>query len=654
MGLLDKVFGKNDEIEGVEPASAVDETARMEDPLEVAEIAAAPVQETPAEAAAAVEQQEQQQAPPDGIRAFDQNGQEVLVPRQEWRANVLPGMIQEAWDQPDQLYLLVLNSLNDGFLSEVAEAAHHLYQTDTVPARGACMWGIVLMQTGRLDEAESVLSGFTHDKGEDASVLTNLAKVYDAKGQKERAERTLSRAIELEPNLDNGLGWYLSLEQERGGEEAAKAALERIRAMPASWRAQLWLARGELNAGQLDAAKALYTEALERAPKPVPGDLLMQMSGDLGGHGLLRELLEFTAPYFVPEIHGLPVGNNLIKACIDTGNIDPAAAIVAELAKFQRPDWKGALEFWTGEIARIRGSGGGQQQELQIGMLRVDGPIWLPANSPARTIFGTKITGGPTVTFLGGTAEAPPSAPGMQPVMDDALGRMTRALPLFLAEQVEMLGKASGRAMLPWAVSQAGGPPSGFVVSGQPWPDGVAVQSVSGEPNQSDYVVTVHVDAEVEPWTADLAFVRSSDGMRIGELTREFDAANPEEGIRTLAAEMLELLGEAEWAGGQVAYEVPSDQHFSEYLTRLEQLLAVRCAGMDGVPAAFLTGESSILEGDLELCRAEPESAVARVLTVETLAAMRAIRPEVAAAFLPQLQALEAELPLPVVAAAFG
>ncbi len=640
---MDKGFGNKDE----ESINAVDETMRTEAPVEVAEIAAAPVEQAAASAG------QEQQVPVDGIRAFDQNGQEVIVPREEWRTNVLPGMVKEAWDQPDQLYLLVLNSLNDGFFAEMASAAQHLYETDTVPARGACMWGIVLMQTGRTDEAESVLTGFVQANGEDASVLTNLAKVYAAKGQKEQAESTLWRALELEPNLDNGLGWYASMEQERGGDAAATAALERVRAMPTSWRAQLWLARAELNGGQLDAAKALYTEALERSPKPVPGDLLMQMSGDLGGHGLLRELLEFTAPHFVPEMHGLPVGNNLIKACIDTGNLDPAAAIVAELAKFQRPDWKGALDFWTSEIARVRGASG-QQQELQIGMLRVDGPVWLPAASPARAIFGTKTTGGPTVTFLGGTAEAPPPAEGAQPVMDEALGRMTRALPLFLAEQVEMLGKASGRAMVPWAVSQAGGSPSGFVVSGQRWPDEVAVQSVSGEPNQSDYVVTVHVDAEVEPWTADLAFVRASDGVRIGELTQEFDRLNPEDGIRTLAAEMLELLGEAEWAGSRVPYEVPSGEHFGEYLTRLEQLLAVRCAGMDGVPAAFLTGEELILQGDLALCRAEPESAVARVLTVETMAAMRAIRPEVATAFLPQLQALEAEKPLPVVAAAFG
>ena len=654
MGLLDKVLGKQDGKAGV---SETDESNRAEAPAEVAEIAAEPMDEGQVE----IEPEgglEGQQSPmaagvPDGVRAFDQDGREVIVPREEWRTNVLPGMIKEAWDQPEQLYILLLNSLNDGFLGEMEEAARHLYETDTVLARGACMWGVVLLQMGRLDEAERVLEGFLATNGEEASVMTNLAKVLAAKGYAERAETTLWRALELDPNLDNGLGWYVSTEQQRGGDEAAKAALERIRALPGSWRAQLWLARAETNASNLHHAKALYTEALERAPKPIPGDLLMQMTGDLGTHGLLRELLEFSAPHFVPELHGLPVGNNLIKACLDTGNIDPAEMIVRDLARFNRPDWKAPLDFWAGEIVRRRGSDPAAQQ-LQIGMLRVDGPIWLPGSSPARRLFGTKQTPGPSVTFLGGTAEAPQDEGAVTPVMADALGRMTRALPLFLAEQVDLLGAATGRAMVPWAVSQGPGTPSGFVVSGQRWPDEVAVQSVSGEPNQSDYVVSVHVDGEVEPWTADLAFVRSKDGVRIGELTREFDPAQPEDGIRTLATEVLELLGEAGLTGGSVAYKVPEGHAFTSYLTRLEQLLAVRCAGMDGVSPEFLNGEAAILDGELALCQAQPDNAAARLLLVETLAGMRVQRPAVVEEFMPRLQELEETAPLPVIAAAFA
>ena len=596
--------------------------------------------------------------PPDGIRAFDAEGREVIIPREDWRTQVLPQMIQDARDQPDQLYVLVLNSMNEGFFAEVADAAEHLYQTDTVPARGACMWAIVLTQTGRLDEAETVLNGYTAAHGEDGSVLTNLAKVYAARGEQERAESTLWHALEVEPNLENGLAWFAGMAQERSGDQGAFAALERVRALSGSWRAQLWMARGvlgpdPLEQGRVDAARALYHEALSRVPRPVPADFLMQMSGDLGGRGLLTDLLAFTAPNYVPELHGMAVGNNLIKALLDTGQVDAAEGIRSRLESFNRPDWRQPLTFWAGEIARLRqGAPSPDAQPVQIGMLRVDGPIWLPGQSPAARLFGTKVAGGPSVTFLGGTAEAPEQPGGPQDGGQvELLGRLTRALPLFLAEQVELLAAATGRAMLPWAVGTGASAASGFVVSGQRWPDEVAVQSVGADQNRSDYVVAVHLDAETEPWTADLVFLRTTDGVRIGELEREFDAADPvsiAEGVQALAREVIELLGAASREGAEVAYTVPAGAAFASYLTRAEQLLAVRCAAMPGVAPTFLTGERGMLDGALQLAQAAPESLPAHLLLVETFAALRTLRPETAAAFQPELEQFESQHPLPI------
>ena len=122
--------------------------------------------------------------------------------------------------------------------------------------------------------------------GRTGSVLLNLAQVYATRNETERADATLWRALEVEPNLDNGLGWYASLAAERAaaglaagspeadqtalqqaGEQAGTEALQRVATLPGSWRAQLWLARGELNRNNLDAARALYHQALARAPR---------------------------------------------------------------------------------------------------------------------------------------------------------------------------------------------------------------------------------------------------------------------------------------------------------------------------------------------------------------------------------------------------
>ncbi len=658
------------------------------------------------------------QAPrvPESIRAFDAYGREVLVPRAEWAAQVLPNMLAEAWDNPDQLYGLILSSLNDGFTTEVADASEHLFLTDTIPARGLSMWSAVLLQTDRVEQAEQVLNTYiaAHPDSEDGSVLVNLAKAQAIRGDMTAAEATLWHALEVEPNLDNGLGWYVAMQAEKAalagidpagidpasvdpaaagqpdqqaGERAARAALERVAAMPASWRAQLWLARGELAPNNPDgkglaAARPLYTQALERMPRPVPPDFLMQMSGDLGGSGNLPALLEFTAPHYQPEFHGLPVGNNLIKAYVDTGDLAAAAAIKDQLFNLNRPDWKDALTFWDGEIARRRASVGmppvvrapqstrpelqqnstpAQPQQMQIGLLRIDGPIWLPPQSPARGMFAPKPASAPTVTFLGGTAEPPEaiqSAPAeIQAQLAEALGRLTRSLPLFFAEQVDLRTAAQGRALLPWAVADpatGAQQPGGFVVSAARWPDSAATQMVAEPGNQTDYVVTVHVDAEVEPWTAELAFLRTADGQRIGELSAEFpptDLAGP---LHTLANEVVELLSVLGPATESPAYELPTGQLFGPYLLRIEQLLAVRCANVPGAAAMGLQGEREILDGELDLCLAAPANVPVRLLLVETYGALSQLRPQVAEQFQPNFLRLITENPIPAIDAAFA
>jgi tetratricopeptide (TPR) repeat protein len=593
--------------------------------------------------------QGEQAKAPETVRAFDQFGREVQVPRDEWRTNVIPGMLKEAWDDADRLYAVILNSINEGFVAEMSDASAHLLEIDPVPGRGACMAAIVLAGTGRRDEAEKLLTEFPAKHGEDGSVMVNLAKIYADKGQAELANETLTRALEIEPNHDSGLGWYAAMVQERGGDAATTEALREIAARPNSWRAQIWLARGELNAGNVAGARALYEEALARTPKPVPPDVMMQMSGDLGATGNLRELIELTAPNFVPEWHGMPVGNNLIKALVDTGNLQPAEQVKAALWALNRPDWKDALSYWDAEIARRRVAGlnasGEAQQQLQVGMLRVDGPVWLPPGSPARGLFQPKSVAAPKVTFLGGTAEAPETTPEEQMQVADKIGRMTRSLPLFFAEQVEMRTAAAGRAMAPWAMA----PVSGFVVSGQRWPDEASVQTVQNGDHASDYVVSVHLDAEVEPWTAELAFIRTSDGTRIGELNAEFMPNSPEDGLGDLADEVVDLLKVLGPATESWAYVVPGPTTFGSYLLRLEQLLAVRCASMEGVTPQFLNGEHEILQGELDLCLAEPTNVPARLLLLSTFGAMGKIKPQVAQEFAPKVEQLKRKFPIAAV-----
>lgn len=73
--------------------------------------------------------------------------------------------------------------------------------------------------------------------------------------------------------------------------------------------------------------------------------------------------------------------------------------------------------------------------------------------------------------------------------MADAPGRMSRALPLFLAEQVEFNSHARIQTLIPWIVSDS----PGFVLSGVAWKDEDAANYARQGAAKSDYVVITHL-----------------------------------------------------------------------------------------------------------------------------------------------------------------
>jgi hypothetical protein len=52
------------------------------------------------------------------------------------------------------------------------------------------------------------------------------------------------------------------------------------------------------------------------------------------------------------EIHGLQVGNNLIKANLALGYVNSARRILNQLRLLQRLDWLTSLSYWETEIEK--------------------------------------------------------------------------------------------------------------------------------------------------------------------------------------------------------------------------------------------------------------------------------------------------------------
>ena len=115
MGFLKKIFGKKQKIQASSHSNQKAETASQPSASKNDEL----------------------------IKVYDKYGREMQIAKQEWLNNVLIGNLKKHWDNPDELYQLLLSALSDGFFAEVEDAARHLSEIDTIPERGV----VVLAET---------------------------------------------------------------------------------------------------------------------------------------------------------------------------------------------------------------------------------------------------------------------------------------------------------------------------------------------------------------------------------------------------------------------------------------------------------------------------------------------------------------------------
>lgn len=474
--------------------------------------------------------------------------------------------------------------------------------------------------------------------------MNNLAKVYARENNDAKAEEILWHALEVDPNQENGLGWYDAIHRDHGGEASSQQALLRVAGLPGSWRAQIWLARAALKERQLDRALAYYRESLSRVTKPVPPDVLMQISGDLGNAGHLQELLAIAEPHFDPAFHGLQVGNNLIKAHFDLGQFEAARRVLDQLHKLKRPDWRETLTFWESELAKAKVELSPELEKgaIQMVMLTIEGPVWLRPNSPVAELFPAKLHDSPRIALLGSSAEGTTNSQRIQAQLPDTAGRLSRSLPLFLAEQLEFSTAARTYTLIPWITSD----PGGFLLSPVSWSDeDVANYARQGEVS-SDYVVIIQLKAHVDPWITEVRLLRTIDVKCLAEFSGRFSPDEPATAVLDLADRLLAAIAsELETHPPTALYDFPTGAEFSFYLLRLEQLLATRCTAIERADG-FLSNERNIIQGNIQLCVASPNCISARVLLAQTLLAMKRVRPGILPEFRETVALLQKEKPL--------
>ena len=143
-----------------------------------------------------------------------------------------------------------------------------------------------------------------------------------------------------------------------------------------------------------------------------------------------------------------------------------------------------------------------------------------------------------------------------------------------------------------------------FAVSPGAWSDEAAVSFSQHGDAESDYVVVLLLKIQADPWTAVLRIVRSTDSSCLQEI--ELALPSSETGASAFKPAGRPLAAIAAGCGIRVTsrpteYQVPSGTDGSSYLLRLEQLLGVRCAGMEDVEGGFLYGEREVVDGNIAL-----------------------------------------------------
>ncbi|HLP25660.1 MAG TPA: hypothetical protein VK477_08285, partial [Acidobacteriota bacterium] len=200
---------------------------------------------------------------------------------------------------------------------------------------------------------------------------------------------------------------------------------------------QLAAAKARLAARDLPGAMAIYEQVLATAgDRP---DVLLTMSGDLGTHGHIRELIELVAPRYDAERHGPGPGMNLLQAYLAARAPEAAQHLLDLLFSLNRPELENRLIGFSRALAELSVSEAAPTTDLEAGtkisLVSISKPIWFYGlEDRAATLLPVRQGRLRRVAFaqcalLGETNLMERAA---QP--EEAVGRFTRGLPLWFAE----------------------------------------------------------------------------------------------------------------------------------------------------------------------------------------------------------------------------
>jgi tetratricopeptide (TPR) repeat protein len=569
-----------------------------------------------------VEGPQPEAAPEARLTAYDAYGRAVSLTRDEYRTRVLPATLRKSWDNPPALYSAIVQGLRDDFAADLLDASEHLVEIDPDPERATTARGIVLMKIDDLDGAEEVLRRYHGQHDPSGVILTNLAKVAAERGDHERAHDLLAEALQVDPNLENGLLWWAALAREQGGEEAYIEALETIAEVQGSWRPQLWLARHRLDEGDLASALQLYGRVLELAADQ--SDALLMISGDLGNAGHIDQVFELVFPRYVPERHALSVGFNLLNACVQANHREEGEALLHRIGLLNAPHARDQVAAFARNLDELKAAelGPPEAAEPEAAPTIVDvprplwhtylgRPDWLLPPVPRRAKVGIL-----TMADAGGEERI-----GGPPEEATTVGGLARSVPLALSEALLYTTDTEAMAIIP--VVRGLGP----VVPAAGWPPEDVIELGRTEGAELDYIVTGSIAQSETATAVRLELWDIERGEAIDSLAKETTAEDAGTALLDLGQQLVSRLvneGKAQAVTEQAHYTPPAAALLDGYLAASDELFALTLAGEGLTDPQRLYAERDILNHLLNLSLANRQVLLPKLVFLAGLVLNRA------------------------------
>lgn len=517
---------------------------------------------------------------PTHIQAVDPQGRPVQIEREEYRKRVLPDMIKANENDPERLTAVIMQGLREGFADDLIAAANRLTVIDkNNMERALTVLAVVQRDCGDLDLAEGTLNELLQRHPDSPAGLVGLGMLQEKQGNLDKCEEFLMQALEKDPNHPDAVHGYLQVRHRQVGDDGYPAEVEKLMALDGAWRPQLWRARLHLTAGEDDQAAAIYRSVLENEAAQIDG--MVMAAGDLLQAQKTELLEELILPRFEPGKHHPQTGMVLLQHYRMKGDHVAGEELLHKMHVNYGHMMGNELQPFTAEFDRMRLATLPPPPQPpanpQVNILRLDRPVWYAGLDDPQWLLPPKGQGHKHIVVFSLALDGQPK---LEPHQEEEVGRATRSLPLWFAEQIWLTTQNRGTAAL--AMAQHGG----WAVLGRPWPEEQLCDQLPENERADTVLVTGQLKIDGDRRRIELHAFDCATRQRLGSAVAEGAHHEHGEMLLKLMAELWPLIGGA--AGHKPG--IGDGPYWHRYADALAQHSAVVITATGGMPKERLYG----------------------------------------------------------------